>query len=131
MRILETCLYAEDLEAAHDFYHGILGLEVISFDAARDLFMKCGDGVLIVFKASRTLIADSVVPPHGTSGPGHVAFSATDDELVVWEEKLVAANVEIIERITWRNGAKSIYFLDPALNVIEFATPRLWGLGDD
>lgn len=103
---------------------------MISFDPTRDLFLKCSDSVLIVFKASRTLIADSGVPPHGTTGPGHVAFAATDAEIDDWEARLLEAGIEIIERVTWRNGARSIYFLDPARNVIEFATPQLWGLPD-
>ena len=127
MKILETCLYAEDLEAAHRFYHGILGLEVISFDPDRDLFLRCEGSVLIVFKASRTLIADSIVPPHGTTGPGHTAFSASEDEIESWKTLLAEANVTIDKELNWKNGAKSIYFRDPAGNILEFATPRLWG----
>jgi len=128
MKILETCLYFEDLVAAHEFYHGILGLEVISFDPERDLFLRCDGSILIVFKASKTLIADSNVPPHGTTGPGHIAFSASEDEIELWKTLLVNASVPVDKEINWKNGAKSIYFRDPAGNILEFATPRLWGL---
>lgn len=122
VRVLETALYAEDLIAAHAFYVELLGLEVISFDPARDLFLRCEDSVLIIFKASRTRVADSIVPPHGATGPGHIAFAATRDEIEEWKQKL-----SITKEIDWKNGAKSIYFEDPAGNILEFATPDLWG----
>ncbi len=128
MRILESVLYAEDLEAAHGFYVGVLGLEVISYDPSRNLFMRCEDSVLILFKASKTVVPDAGVPPHGTTGNGHLAFRATREELVTWEDRLSTAGVEIIERIDWKNGARSIYFRDPAGNILEFATADLWGM---
>ncbi|MBS1700977.1 MAG: VOC family protein [Armatimonadetes bacterium] len=128
MRILESVLYAEDLVAAREFYVGLLGLEEVSFDADRDLFLRVGDGMLILFKASRTVIHDSGVPPHGTTGAGHLAFAATPEEIEIWRARLEENGVEIIQSIDWKNGAKSIYFRDPAGNVLEFATPSLWGL---
>ena len=128
MKVLETVLYTEDLESARGFYVGVLGLEEISFDASRDLFMKCAGSVLIIFKASRTIVPDSGVPPHGATGCGHLAFSATQDELVNWKTRLENAKIEITREVTWKNGARSIYFCDPAGNVLEFATPDLWGL---
>jgi catechol 2,3-dioxygenase-like lactoylglutathione lyase family enzyme len=128
MRVLESILYAEDLIAAKQFYTGILGLEEISFDADRDLFMRCEGSVLIIFKASRTTIKDSIVPPHGTVGAGHLAFAATETEIETWRLKLEANQIEIIEEINWKNGDHSIYFKDPAGNILEFATPNLWGM---
>jgi catechol 2,3-dioxygenase-like lactoylglutathione lyase family enzyme len=126
MKILETVLYAEDLEKSREFYGDVLGLEVISFDPARDLFLRLDGSVLIIFKASKTVIADSGVPPHGTTGIGHAAFQATETELSEWKTKLEQHGVQITKEIMWRNGAKSIYFNDPADNVLEFATPNLW-----
>ncbi|MCB0825414.1 MAG: VOC family protein [Armatimonadetes bacterium] len=126
MKILETVLYGENLAECLDFYSGILGLEVISYDEARDIFLKLDDSVLIIFKASKTLIPDAGVPPHGTTGQGHIAFRASHEELDAWEKKLNATGIKIIQSITWKNGAKSIYFNDPAGNILEFATPDLW-----
>ena len=128
MRILETVLYAEELVATRGFYVLILGLEEISFDADRDLFLRCDNGVLIIFKASRTKIADSIVPPHGAIGHSHMAFAVSHEEIESWKKKLQKSDVEITKEITWKNGAKSIYFCDPAGNVLEFATPDLWGM---
>ncbi len=127
-RILETALYAEDLETARSFYVDILCFEEISFDPDRDLFLKADGSVLIIFKASRTKIPDSIVPPHGTVGNGHVAFSASEAELEAWKARMGARGIEIIKEINWKNGARSIYFNDPAGNVLEFATPDLWGV---
>jgi catechol 2,3-dioxygenase-like lactoylglutathione lyase family enzyme len=126
MRILESVLYAEDLEKAREFYEGVLGLEVIAFDPERDLFLRCEGGVLIIFKASRTVIDEGYVPPHGTTGHGHLAFRASHWEIGVWKEKLIHAGVSILKEIDWAVGARSIYFKDPAGNVLEFATPDLW-----
>lgn len=126
--MLESVLYAEDLEAAHRFYTETLGLEVISFDASRNLFLRCEGSVLILFKASKTVIADAGVPPHGTQGSGHLAFSATPAEVERWRERLTERAVPIIDEVHWKNGAHSIYFTDPAGNVLEFATPDLWGV---
>lgn len=123
MKILETILYAEDLGAAHTFYTEVLGLEVISFDPGRSLFLRLEGTVLIIFKPSRTIIHDSIVPPHGATGIGHAAFAATRVEIDGWRNKLGEA---ITKEITWQNGAKSIYFDDPAGNVLEFATRDLW-----
>lgn len=128
MRVLETVLYAEDLVAAREFYTGILGLEEIMFDPERDIFLRCEGSVLIIFKASKTIVPDAGVPPHGTTGAGHTAFASTPEELEQWNRKLTESGVEIIQTINWKNGAKSIYFRDPAGNILEFATPNLWGI---
>lgn len=127
MRILETALYAEDLDVAREFYCEKLGLEMVSFDPDRDLFLRLEGSMLILFKASRTRIADSGVPPHGADGPGHLAFAAPDGTLETWRRKLVATGIPIIQEIDWKNGAKSICFKDPAGNILEFAEPALWG----
>lgn len=126
MNILESVLYAEDLVAARAFYTKTLGLEEISFDPDRDLFLRLETSVLIVFKASKTVIDEGFVPPHGTVGKGHLAFKATHEEIESWKTKLVEQGVPITKEITWKNGARSIYFDDPAGNVLEFATPDLW-----
>lgn len=123
---MESVLYAEDLVAARKFYVGVLELEEISFDGDRDLFLRCDGSILIIFKASRTKIHDSMVPPHGTVGAGHLAFSATEQEIESWRSKLTKFGVDIIDEIHWKNGAHSIYFNDPAGNVLELATPCLW-----
>lgn len=128
MKILETCLYAEDLEAAHRFYVEVLGLPVISYNPDRDLFLRLDDSVLIVFKPSRTIQPDLRIPPHGATGSGHAAFCATEREILGWKVRFAENGIKVISEVGWPNGARSLYIHDPAGNVLEFATPRLWSL---
>jgi catechol 2,3-dioxygenase-like lactoylglutathione lyase family enzyme len=104
-----------------------LGLEVVTFEAERHVFFRCDDSVLILFKASKTVVPDAHVPPHGTTGAGHLAFRASTDGLGEWKNRLTESGVPVIDEVDWGNGAKSIYFKDPAGNILEFATPNLWG----
>lgn len=130
--ILETSLYAEDLDAAETFYGGILGLEKITRHANRHVFYRCGQGVLLIFNAKETVVPPAPgafpVPVHGMTGQGHVCFRASPAALDFWVEKLNEAGVAIEADFRWPNGARSIYFRDPAGNSLECAEPGLWGL---
>ena len=127
-RIIETCLYVTDLDQAYDFYQKILGLESFSRQNQRHLFFRCGNQVLLLFKASETKKEDSEVPSHGMSGEGHVAFSMPETDLGNWRKHLLESNIPIEREISWSNGGKSIYFRDPAGNSLELTTPQTWGL---
>ncbi len=54
-RIVETSLYADDLERAEAFYRDVLGLERIAREPERHVFFRVGEGVLLVFRAESTL----------------------------------------------------------------------------
>jgi catechol 2,3-dioxygenase-like lactoylglutathione lyase family enzyme len=69
------------------------------------------------------------VPPHGTDGEGHICFRATAGELDAWRQRLVEKGVPIEADFEWPKGGHSIYFRDPAGNCLEFAEPKIWGLG--
>ena len=126
-RVLETCLYAEDLDTAHAFYHGVLGLQLHSRAEGRHLFYHCGDGMVLIFNPSTTQQCHPEgIPCHGSSGAEHVCWAATQSELDQWRDHLIASGVTIEHEQTWENGARSIYFRDPAGNSLEFATPTLW-----
>ena len=131
--ILETVLYAKDLDAAETFYGDVLGLDPFARVPGRHLFYRCGDQVLLIFNPNATRVPPAVgalpVPPHGTLGPGHVCFRATAAELDAWVRRLTAKAVSIEADFEWPRGGRSIYFRDPAGNCIEFAEPRIWGLG--
>lgn len=131
--ILETVLYADDLDAAEAFYGGVIGLERIARQTGRHVFYRCGSGVLLIFDPERTeveaTLADAPgVPPHGARGPGHMAFSAPSSELDRWKRHLTAAGVEIEAEVDWPRGGRSLYFRDPAGNSIEIASPQIWDL---
>lgn len=134
MRILESSLYAENLDEAAAFYGTVMGLEQITAVPGRHVFFRVGQGVLLLFRPSATVApppAQSAlpVPPHGALGPGHVCFSASGPEIDAWIDRLNGAGIPIESDFEWPQGGRSIYFRDPADNSIEFAEPRIWGLG--
>lgn len=127
-KIFETVLYAEDLAAAERFYHEALGLEVIERNNLV-LAFRCGGGVLLIFDPRKSAAPDRVVSSHGTTGVGHIAFAAKPEDLDAWREQLRQAGVPIEREVDWDQGGHSIYFRDPAGNVVELAPPTLWGGG--
>ena len=130
--ILETVLYAGDLDAAEVFYRDVLGFEPFARVPGRHLFYRCGDQVLLIFNPAGTRAAPAAgalpVPPHGALGPGHICFRATAAEIEAWVRRLAAHAVAIEADFEWPRGGRSIYFRDPAGNCLEIAEPRIWGL---
>ena len=131
--ILETVLYAVDLDAAEAVYARVLGLVPFSKQAGRQLFFRCGGQVLLIFNPGETVKppkpgAALPVPPHGATGQGHVCFRASAVEIDAWRVRLTAAGVAIEADFEWPGGGRSIYFRDPAGNCLEFAEPRIWEL---
>ncbi len=125
-KIFETVLYAEDLAAAERFYHEALGLEVIERNNLTVVF-RCGGGVLLIFDPRKSAAPARGVPSHGATGVGHVAFAAKSKDLPAWREQLRQAGVSIEREVDWDEGGCSIYFRDPAGNVVELAPPTIWG----
>jgi catechol 2,3-dioxygenase-like lactoylglutathione lyase family enzyme len=130
--ILETVLYAADLDAAEAFYGGVLGLERITRAGNRHVFFRCGAQVLLVFNPAETVTPAAggalPVPPHGATGAGHLCFAASAEQIGRWRSHLTAAGVTIEADFEWPGGGRSIYFRDSAGNSLEFAEPRIWGL---
>lgn len=130
--ILESVLYAADLDAAEAFYSGVLGLEKIARAGDRHVFFRCGGQVLLVFNPAETVkppaTAALPVPPHGATGAGHLCFAASAEEIDRWRSRLTAAGIAIEADFEWPGGGRSIYFRDPAGNSLEFAEPRIWRL---
>ncbi|MEQ1710185.1 MAG: VOC family protein [Hyphomicrobium sp.] len=137
-RILETILYAADLDAAETFYRDVLGLEPRSRAPGRQVFYRIGSQMLLIFNPAATAVPPPPnvtlpVPPHGAHGPGHVCFAATASEIDQWAARLGLQGVAIEADFRWpapdgKPGGRSIYFRDPAGNCLEFAEPRIWGL---
>jgi catechol 2,3-dioxygenase-like lactoylglutathione lyase family enzyme len=129
--ILETVLYADDLEAAERFYGDVLGFEAFVRVEGRHVFYRCGNQMLLIFNPVATAVPAQdgiVVPTHGATGPGHLCFRAPAGTIDDWRHHLEAAGVEIEMDFEWPQGGRSIYFRDPAGNSLEFAEPRIWSL---
>lgn len=130
--ILETALYAADLRAAADFYGRILGLAEITHVEGRHIFFRCGNGVLLIFNPDATEQPAHnpamPVPSHGARGPGHACFRVSGEEMDAMRARLEAEGVAIEADFRWPNGARSLYFRDPAGNSLECAEAKLWNL---
>lgn len=128
--VLETVLYADDLDAAERFYAGVLGLAVKSRKPGLFLFLTLERQMLLIFAPEAASQARGV-PAHGARGPGHVCFSVAGAELDPWAEQLKRAGVMIEHWQDWPGGGRSCYFRDPAGNSLELASPRIWGFSED
>lgn len=131
--ILESALYVTDLEVAETFYADVIGLERMGKVEGRHVFFRCGKGVLLLFNAEATRHppapdARLPVPPHGTTGQGHLCFAASAEELNRWKAHLDTHGVAIEAEFEWPQGGRSIYLRDPSGNSLEFAEPKIWKL---
>jgi len=122
--VLETALYAEDLETAEAFYTDVLGLKVHSRLPGRHVFFYSGIGMFLVFNPNQT---EKEKDPHGCRGRGHVAWSVSLGELDAWLKWLKEKGVEVND-FYWPSGSRSLYFSDPAGNSLELTSPQTWGL---
>ena len=126
MEVLETVIYADDLDVAAEFYGQKLGLELLSKNELM-LVMRAGKAYLLVLDASKSSVPGRLVPSHGMSGAGHVAFVADEGEREEWKVRLANAEIDIESIVEWDGGrGDSIYVRDPAGNSVEFAPPGLW-----
>src|ERR687885_11609 len=92
--VLETALYVDDMARARDFYVRVLGCDVL-LDTARLLALGVGGrSVLLLFQRGATTeplpTPGGVVPPHGASGPQHLAFAVAAADLAAWVARLEA-----------------------------------------
>lgn len=129
--VLETVLYAKNLQQARFFYAEILGLDCVQEEKERHVFFRCGGQMLLIFNPEETVKhrqGGLPVPTHGALGEGHVCFRASAPELQIWRSHFERVRVTIEADFEWPAGGRSIYVRDPAGNSVEFAEPRIWGL---
>ena len=131
-RVIETCLYADDLDRAARFYEEVLGLPVMNADSRFRAYDVGGRSVLLIFRRGATRetvhMPEGTIPPHDGHGDLHIAFAIAADELPDWEKRLTAHGIPIEGRAKWTRGGESIYFRDPDWHLLELATPGLWAI---
>jgi catechol 2,3-dioxygenase-like lactoylglutathione lyase family enzyme len=126
--VVETAIYVDDLQAAEAFYGSVLGLRVMGQEPGHHVFFQAGEAsVLLAFVAQATLKGDQL-PPHGATGPGHFALGIEAESFDAWREHLEGHGVASEQEAEWPRGGRSLYFRDPAGNLVELVTPGLWGL---
>jgi catechol 2,3-dioxygenase-like lactoylglutathione lyase family enzyme len=132
--VLESCLYVDDLALAERFYCDVLGLTFYSRQAGRHLFLRCGERMVLLFNPAEARKVGTHggldVPPHGTTGAGHLCFAMPQADLAAWSEHLTQHGVAIEKVIDWPGGGRSLYFRDPAGNSLELASPTIWGISE-
>ena len=118
LKIKETCLYLNDLEKAKEFYHGVLGLEIIHYLPDKHLFFRVGTSVLLCFNPQDSRLKESP-PPHYGGGHQHFAFEVPLADYEKTKTEVLAKGIEIIDEVTWAGGNTSFYFRDPEGNILE------------
>jgi catechol 2,3-dioxygenase-like lactoylglutathione lyase family enzyme len=112
-----------------DFYTNILGLQFVCEEKDRYAFLKAGQSMLLIFNPNKTLASDASntqLPTHGAFAPPsiiHFALEINEDNYGEARSILNEKNVKIEKEVTWEKGTNSIYFRDPAGNLVEIITP--------
>ena len=116
-----------------DFYTNILGLEFVSEEKDRFVFLKAGQSMLLIFNPSKTLAGNDTsttqLPSHGAITPPSIIHFALEIDKQNYDNAkhmLNEKNIKIEKEVTWGKGTNSIYFRDPAGNLVEIITPGSW-----
>jgi catechol 2,3-dioxygenase-like lactoylglutathione lyase family enzyme len=148
-KIIETCIYTLDLKKLKDFYVNGLGLEFVSEEENRSVFLKAGKSMLLIFNPNSTLNIPmgsrqtgynkgshaDLFPPHGSFTPPsiiHFALEIDKSEYDDLKKKLIYNNIKIEKEVVWNNEmSKSVYFRDPSGNLVEIIVgSNLWPVDD-
>lgn len=124
--VLETALYASDLEAAEVFYSKLFQRAPYHHEPGRYVFFKLEEAMFLVFNPEATAGDNGGLPSHGTRGAGHACFRVEEAELEEWKNRLVELGIPLESEHVWPNGAVSLYFRDPAGNSLELGSWRIW-----
>jgi catechol 2,3-dioxygenase-like lactoylglutathione lyase family enzyme len=121
-----------------DFYVNILGLEFVSEEKDRYVFLKAGQSMLLIFNPNKTLSNADVsnrsssttqFPAHGAFTPPSIIHFALEIEQQNYDnakQMLKEKNIKVENEVTWDKGTNSIYFRDPVGNLVEIITPGSW-----
>jgi catechol 2,3-dioxygenase-like lactoylglutathione lyase family enzyme len=130
-KIVETSIYSSNLEKMKEFYVDKLGLDFVSEQKGRHVFLKTEKNMLLIFNYEIT--ATEKETNHGAPTPPsmvHIVFEIGSEEYENAKNLLVEHDIKVEKEIEWENSIKSrsIYFRDPAGNLVEFITKNFWGL---
>jgi catechol-2,3-dioxygenase len=128
-KIVETCIYSSELKEMKDFYINKLGLDFVSEENGRHVFLKAGKSMLLIFNPESTLRdLDSIFPIHGAITPPsivHFALEINRGDYEKWKDLLSKKQIDIEKELKIGNS-RSIYFRDPSGNVVELITENAW-----
>jgi catechol-2,3-dioxygenase len=128
-KVIETCIYSSDLESMRKFYVEIVGLSVIQEETDKLIFLKAGKSMLLIFDPLRTNVHNEGLPTHGAMTPPssiHFAMEIEEQEYQPCKENLGRNGIAIQKEVNWDGKIKSLYFRDPAGNLVELITSGGW-----
>lgn len=128
--IAETVLYADDLPASAAFFRDVMRLEPV-FESDGLVVFACGTAQnLLVFDravaAADKRLPGGTIPGHRSEGAAHMAFHVSHADYPRWRDHFAAEGVDVVSEVGFEGGGRSLYFRDPAGNVLELATPGHW-----
>ena len=132
-KIIETSIYSSELEKMKEFYVDKLGLELVSQQRGRHVFLKTEKNMLLIFNHEVTGAEKET--SHGAPTPPsmvHIAFEIEAAEYGTAKKLLTVNSIQVEKEIAWENDikSKSIDFRDPAGNLVEFITRNYWHVID-
>ena len=128
-KIVEICIYSQDLASMKKFYTDVIGLPLVNEENGKFIFLKAGKSMLLIFNPDRTHINNENLPPHGAYTPPssiHFAMEIKTNDYSEWKELLATKNIKIEKEVSWKSRSRSLYFRDPAGNLVELITPGEW-----
>ena len=124
-RIIETCLYVQDLDGTEAFYANKLEFTVIGKKQGRHIFFRVGSSVLLCFKADVTR-EEASLPVHFGEGQLHLAFEVPKKDYEKVKKWIQSKGIEIEHEQHWHNDYRSFYFRDPDGHSLEIVPQGLW-----
>ena len=128
-KVVETCIYSSDLESMKRFYVGILGLSLVQEEKNKLVFLQVGKSMLLIFNPARTSTDNDRLPTHGAQTPPasiHFAMEIKENDYQSWKELLMKNDIALEKEVDWKGRSRSLYFRDPAGNLVELITPGEW-----
>ncbi|HUG97236.1 MAG TPA: VOC family protein [Nitrososphaera sp.] len=128
-KVVETCIYSSDLDGMKKFYVGVIGLPLVQEEEGKRIFLQAGKSMLLIFDPARTSMDNDRVPAHGAQTPPasvHFAMEIEERDYQRWKELLTNNKIAIEKEVDWEGRAMSLYFRDPAGNLVELITPGEW-----
>lgn len=115
--INEVALYVEDALKAANFYMDLFGfMPSDEVDELWSVLYVSAEQVLILSsrKDDRKVKAgDTFIQRYaGDRGPQHICFAIIESDFEAWETRLTNKGIEVIRRVEWPEGGRSLYFND-------------------
>ncbi|HXV46677.1 MAG TPA: VOC family protein [Nitrososphaera sp.] len=120
-KVVETCIYSSNLDSMKRFCAGVLGLPLVREEK--------GKSMLLIFNPARTSTDNDRLPTHGAASPPastHFAMEIQGRDYQKWKQLLSKNRIAIEKEVDWKGRSRSLYFRDPAGNLVELITPGEW-----